>query len=337
MYNNMRNVTRISGYNQAARYFEETKKPRTVKWGEDERPLYNTRSYHYRIVKGSDIGGKYFDLVLYSTSMIRYYEPNVFNEHRVLVRGHGSTASHSFLWHHGMGMGKLLNVVDAQGRLREGRLLLNPDAYKATDHGVPHGWSADLLFTDDNLRNLDLTRSRHIPCYKAASSPEDKAKRKQLKQTVDHWIELLGYRLDEYLNTEIAADKWQIQRSGEAFTSAADLLSWKEQDAIRHALKNALDGDDQGAMSDEDFVNAMTKLGHAVVTHLQGVRERQTDAKWDYQTRTFIPQKPLEPVTRADFRKSMESHLISLLGLKTGSARVDIGQFPESIPRRWWC
>ena len=47
----MYNIKRISGYNQAARYFEETKKPRTVKWGEDERPLYNTRSYHYRIVK----------------------------------------------------------------------------------------------------------------------------------------------------------------------------------------------------------------------------------------------------------------------------------------------
>ena len=335
MYNNMNNIKRISGYNQAARYFEETRKPRTVKWGEDERPLYNTRSYHYRIVKGSDIGGKYFDLVLYSTSMIRYYEPNALNEHRVLVRGHGSTASHSFLWHHGMGMGKLLNVVDAQGKVREGRLMLNPEAHKATDHGVPHGWSADLLFTDDNLRNLDPTRSRHIPCYKAATSPEDSAKRKQLKQTVDHWIELLGYRLDEYLNTEIAANSWRVRDAGRAFTSALEMLDYNEQDAVKSAVEAALGGDDQ-FMDGEVFTNAMTKLGHAVATHLQGVRENQANMGWDYNTHRYIMGE-IKPVTRADFRKSMESHLVSLLGLRVGSARVDIGQFPASIPRKWWC
>ena len=335
MYNNMNNIKRISGYNQAARYFEETRKPRTVKWGEDERPLYNTRSYHYRIVKGSDIGGKYFDLVLYSTSMIRYYEPNALNEHRVLVRGHGSTASHSFLWHHGMRMGRLLNVVDAQGKVRDGRLMLNPETYKATDYGIPHGWSADLLFTDDNLRNLDLTRSRHIPCYKAASSPEDSAKRKQLKQTVDHWIELLGYRLDEYLNTEIEANRWRVQDAGRAFTSALEMLDYNECGAVKSAVESALCGGD--LICDEVFTNAMTKLGHAVVTHLQGVRENQVERRWNYDTRTYEVLTELQPVTRADFRKSMESHLVSLLGLRVGSARVDIGQFPASIPRKWWC
>ena len=53
---NINNVKRICGYNQAARYFEETKKPRSAKWSDDERPLYNTRSHHYRILKGEDNG-----------------------------------------------------------------------------------------------------------------------------------------------------------------------------------------------------------------------------------------------------------------------------------------
>lgn len=335
---NINNVKRISGYNQAARYFEETKKPRSAKWSDDERPLYNTRSHHYRIIKGNDNGVPFYDLVLYSTSMIRYYEPNQNNEHRVLVRGHYSAASGNFLWHHGFARNKGLWCVDANGQGREGKLLLNHDTHKATDHGVPHGWSADLMFIgepSDGYKVL-LDKSRHIPGYKAATSPEDSAKRKQLKQTVDHWIELLGYRLDEYLNTEINTNKWQRQRSGEAFTSAADLLSWKEQDAIRHALKNVLDGDDQGAMSDEEFVNAMTQLGHAVATHLQGVRQNQANMGWDYDAHKYIMAE-IKPVTRADFRKSMESHLISLLNLRVGSARVDMGQFPESIPRKWWC
>lgn len=333
--NNMRNVERICGYNQAARYFEETKKPRTVKWGEDERPLYNTRSHHYRIVKGSDIGGKYYDLVLYATSMIRYYEPNQNNEHRVLVRGHGSCASRAFLWHHCMGMGKPLNCMDGHGNVREGKLLLNQAVHTAEKFGVPYNWSADLMFTNDTLRTIDLTRSRHIPGYKSAASDEDKAKRKQLKQTVDHWVELLGYRLEEYLNTEIDANQWRVRNAGSAFTSALEMLEWKESNAIREAVLGVLDGI-VDAMDGETFVNAMTKLGHAVATHLQGVRENRARGAWDYQKLAY-EMNPVEPVTRADFRKSMESHLISLLNLREGSARVDIGQFPASIPRKWWC
>lgn len=337
MMNNMRNVERICGYNQAARYFEETKKPRTVKWGEDERPLYNTRSHHYRIVKGEDIGGKYYDLVLYATSMIRYYEPDASGFNRVLVRGHGSCASGNFLWWHGFMRGKELCCVDGEGNTRGGRLLLNQAVHNAEKFGVPYNWSADLMFIgspDDGYR-IDLTRSRHIPGYKAASSDEDKAKRKQLKQAVDHWVELLGYRLEEYLNTQIDANSWRVNNAGNAFTSALELLEWKEQNAIREAVLGVLDGI-VDAMDGETFVNAMTKLGHAVATHLQGVRENKARGAWDYQKRAY-EMNPIEPVTRADFRKSMESHLISLLNLREGSARVDIGQFPASIPRKWWC
>ena len=333
--NNMHNVERICGYNQAARYFEETKKPRTVKWGEDERPLYNTRSHHYRIVKGEDSYAKYYDLVLYSTSLIRYYKPSLTGEQRVLVRGYSSSASRAFVWHHCMGMGKPLNLKDGHGLIREGKLVLNPAVHAADTFGVPYNWSADLMFTDDSLRTIDLTRSRHIPIYKAATSDEDKVKRKQLKQAVDHWIELLGYRLETYLETPIDTDKWQLQRAGEAFTSAADLLSYKECDVIREAMKCAM-VEDKTNMESEAFTNAMTQLGHAVATHLQKVRENKARGRWNYNTRQY-DREPLEPVTRADFRKSMESHLISLLNLREGSARVDVGQFPEAIPRKWWC
>ena len=333
---NLNNVTRISGYNQAARYFEETKKPRSVRWGEDERPLYNTASHHYRIVKGEENGVSFYDLVLYSTPMIRYYKPAINGEQRVLVRGHSSTASRAFVWRHGMGMGKPLRCVDGNGQVREGKLLLNPATHNSDTFGVPYNWSADLLFTDDRLYTVDATRSRHIPIYKAATSDEDKWARKKVRTLCDHWIELLGYRLDEYLTNEIDTNMWQKQRAGESFTSALDLLSWKETHVIRDAVRDGLGGD-EGEMDGETFVNAMTKLGHAVATHLQGVRENQRGRSWDRVLQKYVWEKELQPVTRADFRKSMESHLISLLNLRTGSARVDIGQFPESIPRRWWC
>ena len=139
----------------------------------------------------------------------------------------------------------------------------------------------------------------------------------------------------EYLNTEITANSWRVRNAGNSFTSALEMLDYNECDAVKSAVEAALGGDDQ-FMDGEVFTNAMTKLGHAVATHLKGVRENQANMGWDYNTHRYIMGE-IKPVTRADFRKSMESHLISLLNLRTGSARVDIGQFPASIPRKWWC
>lgn len=330
--NSVRNIKAISGYDQAFRFFNQTKKPKTARWAEDERPLYNTRSLHYKIVRGDN--ADYFDLVNYDTALIRYYKPDANGDQRILVRDWESAVSRQFLRHHGWYQGKVLRVLDGDA-VRNGKLLLNRLTWKAQEHGVEREFSADITVIGSSSAEaplIDLTRSRHIPGYKAASSAEDKAKRKQLKQTVDHWIELLGYRLDEYLNTEITTNKWQKQRSGEAFTSALELLTYKECDVVREAVNHAMDGFD--LVCDEDFANAMTKLGHAVVTHLQGVRLNQTPRRWDHELRTVVWDVQ-QPITRADFRKSMESHLVSLLGLRVGSARVDIGQFPESIPRNW--
>jgi hypothetical protein len=254
-----------------------------------------------------------------------------------------SIASNAFLWHHGFGRNKPLNCVDAHGNARMGKLLLNHhvNTQTARDYGVPDNFSADLMFTgsdgEDYYNKLDLTRSKHIPGYKSASSEEDKAKRKQLKGLVDHWIELLGYRLDEYLTTSIDAHRWTVNNAGESFTSAMELLHYDEQGVLKETLNFALDADGVGVTYDEQFTEAMTKLGHAVATHLQGVRKNQAEPKWDYNLHKRVPTQEVQPVTRADFRKSMESHLISLMGLRTGSARVDIGQFPESIPSKWWC
>ena len=339
MYNNMNNVKRISGYNQAARYFEETKKPKTSRWGEDERPLYNTRSHHYRIVKGVDNGAQYYDLVLYSTSMIRYYKPDAYDHQRVLVRGHYSCASGSFLWYHGFARNRELACVDKFGAVRTGRLLLNHAVHNSDQYGVPYNWSANLMFIGeptDGYR-IDLTRSCHVPGYKAASNAEDKAERKKLKVAVDHWIELLGYRLDDYLNGTPDANNWQVQRAGGSFTSALDLISYSDRQSIQDALNRVIKADDASLMDSDSFVTAMTELGQAVTTHLQGVRENKARGRWDYQLRQYTPNGTPEPVTRDAFRKSMESHLISLLTLRIGTSRVDIGQFPASIPRKWWC
>lgn len=49
-----RSMPRIGGFQQAQRYFEKTRKPNGKAWQDNERPLYNTRSHHYRIAVNTD-------------------------------------------------------------------------------------------------------------------------------------------------------------------------------------------------------------------------------------------------------------------------------------------
>lgn len=337
----MHNVKRISGYNQAARYFEATKKPRSVCWGEDERPLYNTAAHHYRITKGDDNGIPFYELVLYYTAMVRFYAPDQYNYQRVLVRGHSSTTSHQFLRRHGFGPWRQLVCVNGVGERRVGRLVLNPSTHRSGQFNVPSDFSADLTFIgdpDDGYK-IDTVRSRHIPVYKSASSAADTQARKAVKKAMANWIDLMSYRLEEFKNTELntfTSDPWAFANAGEAFSSALDMLRYPDRDALRRALEPVARAYCTEVDANQDFINAVTILALAVVVHLKGYNHRVADGKWDWKTQQRVDAKDPKPVTREDFVKSMNSHIISLLGIRDGTARVDVGQFPESIPRRFF-
>jgi hypothetical protein len=189
--------------------------------------------------------------------------------------------------------------------------------------------------TEENP-TIDLTRSRHIPGYKAVASDEDRANRKKLKAVASRWVDLMGYRIGEYDSTEIQAASWHRNSAGEPFTSALNLMSWTDKDVLRSALKVAIEQDYTAAMEEEAFVEAFVILGHAVWTHLKGKAEYKSQRRYDYRVRDFVKEEYVEP-TRADFNKSMVSHLMSLLDMGKGTGRKDIGQFPASIPRKWWC
>ena len=50
------NLPTISGYPQAQRYFNETRKPpRSKRWEEHQRPLHTTSATHYRIERSTTI------------------------------------------------------------------------------------------------------------------------------------------------------------------------------------------------------------------------------------------------------------------------------------------
>lgn len=327
--NSVRNIASIGGYDQAARHFAETKKPKTARWADDERPLYNTRSLHYKIVRGAN--ADYFDLVNYDTALIRYYRPNANGDQRILVRDWDSMVSRQFLFKHRWYNSKCLTVREADGTERSGRLLLNRLVGDAEKHGVPRGWSADIMMVAGNEDNptIDITRSRHIPGMKAAATDEDKAKRKELKQLTTTLIDLLVHRIPEYTESTIDAASWVRNSAGEPFQSAMRLMKYEDTETIKVCL------DLKENLDSEKFINAFVKLGHAVWTSLLGRAEYKAEQRWNCYSKKL--EKPeYVPPTTDDFRTSMQSHLLSLCNLRASTGRVDIGQFPASIPSRWF-
>ena len=84
-FGNASNLERARHYEEAHRYFTQTAKPRSSKWSGYERPLGSNAQHHYRIVQGDE--GRYYDVILYSTTMARFYAPNSAGETRICYNG----------------------------------------------------------------------------------------------------------------------------------------------------------------------------------------------------------------------------------------------------------
>ena len=82
------NLARIRNFEDAEQHFNETKKPRTTRWLDHQRPLRDTRSTHMRIEKAHYNGIDCYDLVLYTTPLIRYFRPNDKGERAVWLLNH---------------------------------------------------------------------------------------------------------------------------------------------------------------------------------------------------------------------------------------------------------
>jgi len=145
-------------WEQADKLFEKPA-PRGAAWRDYQRPLYNNRSWHYRVERGDD--GAYYDLCLYHTSMIRYHKPYGDGTHRVEVRGYNSTASWEFLWRNGFS-----RITTLGTRLLP--LSCNPKK------GL---FSASLLYEGPEVLFED---SYHDPAFTRYSTKEDKEKRAEL-------------------------------------------------------------------------------------------------------------------------------------------------------------
>jgi hypothetical protein len=156
-------------YEECAAFFDKPLGTRAKAWYENMRPLDNLRKPHMYVLRGKD----YYDVVLYSTSMARYYKPEQIGtseQREVWYNVHGSQSSSSFQWDV-LGFGAA-NYTRKTTHGKEVLIGMNPEK-----SGLVFPVQLRLV---DNL--LYVAKSRDCPARLGdITSPQRKADRKAFK------------------------------------------------------------------------------------------------------------------------------------------------------------
>ena len=151
-FSNTSSLARIRHYEEAHRYFTQTALPgkpgsalRAI-WGDNERPLGEGRQHHYRIEQR--YGGDWYDVILYKTTMARFYAPNTAGETRICYNGDSRNTSTCFMYQV-LDVGTYYQRKDTAGIVR------------SVPIGSQRGFSTDLWFDKDG--DLLVKASTHAP------------------------------------------------------------------------------------------------------------------------------------------------------------------------------
>jgi hypothetical protein len=187
----IRTLPNMTTWESAHYTFNNTPRPKgprsSSKWADNQRPLKDNRSYHYRIERLN--GGEHYDVILHHTVMARYYKPTA-EGRRVLYTGHPTNMSKQF-------MRCVLNVHHYNERTTTaGRTVALPIANRdsITDKGST--FSADLWLVGGHL--IDVAKSSHTTHYTKRMSPDDKAAHKRARANMENLITLACMRIPEF-------------------------------------------------------------------------------------------------------------------------------------------
>jgi hypothetical protein len=186
------NLPSIETWESAHNTFNNTKQPRS-KWADNQRPLKDSRSYHYRIERIN--GGEHYDVILHSTVMARYYKPTA-DGRRVLYTGHPSNMSKQFMRH-------VLNVRHQNIRMTsDRRTVALPIANRDSIPDKGSSFSADLWLVSETgihaQRLIDVAKSSHTTHYVKRMSPDDRATHKRARANMENLITLACMRIPEF-------------------------------------------------------------------------------------------------------------------------------------------
>lgn len=330
------NIKSIPSYAAADKHFRDTRKPRTARWHENQRPLRNTASRHLRLEVNIDptTDLRYYDLCLYHTPLIRYYQPNDKGECAVHLSHYASVSSFAFMGVHGWYAGKALSTTDN----RKVDLPISHDTWTSKDL-YNDIFTVRLVFNAEG--KLDTNKSVHMPMFRRASTSTLRAKRKAFKDRVAMILDLTDMQYTRILN-EACVDLYAGQpgSSGNNNTLSRNFLTEGQVDSFRyddewdpetttglvqlafsyaedafHSLMNrrayALDG---GSMWNRRYREEKVANGEPIANQIEDVRDQITPSQ-------------------DEVRKGVLARLMSLALLDTPDAQKPYPEFPTPLPR----
>jgi len=305
MYKNgTRDLPYITCYADAHKYFEgRPKPPRSRKWHESQRPLKDTRSYHYRIERGQD--DSYYDLVLYQTVMARYWAPDAEGNERRQFVWHGSQTSRDFMW----------NVVRrdwySEVDTTDGRRVMLPIMTR-TMKDTPN-FSTDAWFTPRGLLMVD--KSKHVPIYRRVSSSADKEARAQAKKLFEPLFMLAAMRLPEFVHEVVFSSYIAGEFKGFVLPHAKEVEIRDMYEALR-----------DGRAPTQAGADAFMMLAHHCFSKIASDRAYAKGfLAWKAPK---VEYSDIEPVTEAELVRSLWNKLQQVLHIKGTSGFKEYPQFP---------
>jgi hypothetical protein len=323
-------------YNQALEHYNSINKPPRAKywnqgagWYDNGKPLRRTSESHMGIYM-TDKGVIYYKL--YDTNVATFYPPEADGSYKITTKYVPTQTTTAFMQEYRLHFhtqttttGETVCIPYVQnGGWREN------DKVTAT------------LYYDAN-HGLIKERSSHKDVYTMVSNDEDKAKRKELRDKVEHLITLSLFKLPQLKEDATVEESWG-QPFGTSYRNAPREVEHLKQYLQTHELD----------INDERFVGMfMESLQSAFNLYASKVcydaglfawksfwdiqdqtqrAEAERQYKIDQQEARFAK---VAEIDEKAFKKSLTNMLLSACNIKTGSVRKPWGQFMPKLPRKW--
>lgn len=318
---NVYKLASLTSYENAHKYFNRTAKPpRSQKWCENSRPLKGVSDAHYALRRGKSTRGLYYDLVLFKTPLVRYWQPDDLiadgTEH-VWLRAYNTQTSWAFLHRAGWWQGKTLRTTEGKdAKLFLNHWLQSSNAKPEHDHALMcNGWSANLVMKNGLLV---VEQSKHVPAYVYKSTREDTQRRAEFKQAMDTFATLMCYRIPE-MHRNMKTHYWALRDKGRPYGGVTTTLPWEfdyhKGDEMPEGVTKRLI-----AFSEDVYATMVAKRWYA---------EEQKPSGGNAERLLYTT------LDATVYKKGLLAAMLRKTNKNGNSLRVTVPQFTNTLPRNY--
>ena len=355
---NVNNLPRISSYERAQDWFNKVHNPvRSKKWLPHQRPLRNTQSPHLRIENHEVNGVDCYDVCLYETPLIRFFQPNSNGERAVWMQNHYSYSSSNFMW--AMGWHNRMNLQTTDGIAFP---LFVSDQTGIAVNLWGDKFTCKLVFNSEFKVITD--KSAYIPAMRKSSSATHRAKRKALREHMSMVFDMLEMQYQSFIS-----DITVNTREGDPFNK-------RDQAKLPDGLRSRLHYTGIEDLSPDDMTHIMQYASATCHAVAQSILNRRAyafeypkfdmspyDGNWEIRRMGYDARERRDAELRSrgeapcddqlinyhtpelqayltpkwdDIRRAVDMEFQTLVGLRDGDAYIPYQMFAPDLAQRVW-